>query len=594
MAVDGFLLNAVKVELEERLVSLRVGKIHQPRQELLTITFRGRESSYKLLLSAHPVRCRVHLTERAYPNPLSPPTFCMVLRKHLEGSKLVKISQPALERQLEFSFEARDELGNSREKVLICEIMGKHSNILLVDKETNTIIDAIKRYTHTVSQHREVLPGRPYVPPPEQKKVNPLLLDAEQFQQLLLQCPLHWTVDKGLLNIVQGFSPQTCKEIIVRAGLDTETRIDTCGQYEIAALWLALEGLVSTIRNANFKPTIIRKDARLVAFAPVELKQFHNLEQIHFASTSQALDHYFQSHEEWEAFQTGQHDLKKRLEQEINRFRKKISIQEETLASASQAEQYRIFGELITTNIYRIKQGQKELIAENFYDPQSPRVTIPLDPERSPAANAQVYFKRYNKAKKSARQAAVHLAKNREDLDYLESVLQSVTQAQNIEDLQQLTQELEKTGYIRKSKPHQENTKENTYQSRPFSFNSFNGYLIYVGKNNTQNDFLTLKVAKPDDLWLHVKDLPGSHVVICKKDKKEIPLPDLKEAALLAAYFSKGKESSNVPVDYTLVKHVRKPKGARPGMVVYEHHNTLYVTPSPEALAPILKRKIKD
>ncbi|MGB9782246.1 MAG: Rqc2 family fibronectin-binding protein [Moorellaceae bacterium] len=585
MAFDGLFLSSIRAELSTWLGS-RLERIYQPDKDTLLIHLRRGRDIKKLLLSAHAEHCRLHFTEAVPPNPPEPPLFCMVLRKHLQGGVLVEIHQPGLERVLELRCSCTDELGRPVTRVLVVEIMGKHSNILLLDAK-GTIIDALRRYTHALSRHREVLPGRAYVPPPAQDKADPWSLDEEQLGALIFRSSWDKPLKTLLLEKLAGIGPQTAGEILFRAGLPAEITPESCGEHEVGRIWQALKGLLEASLPSSWQPTLVRdRDKRVLAFAAFDLKQFIGLPRAHFSTPSQVCDAFYEEKRAQTLLAAERRFLTGMVERELKRCLKKEALQAETVTAASGAEQWRLYGELITANIYRLQKGMTSFTAENFYDPEARPVTIELDPSLTPAENAERYFSRYNKARNAARQAALQLEQTREEIAYLNSIAQALEMAESLEDLQEIRQELMRAGYLEPPKVEKrqlQRPKEGA--SRPLELVSSDGFPILVGKNNRQNDYLSLKLAREEDIWLHAKDVPGSHVLI-RTQGRPVPERTLEEAAGLAAYFSRARQAGRVAVDYTWAKHVRKPPGARPGMVLYDHQRTVYVAPlSPDMLS---------
>ncbi len=581
MAYDSLVLSAVVDELNKTLLSARIEKIHQPAKHDVVILFHSPKGKYKLVLSADARLARAHLSQHSRENPLTPPLFCMVLRKHLEGGRLIRISQPDFERVLHLHIESMDELGRLTEKVLICEIMGKHSNVVLIDSATDTILDAAVRFTHAVNRYREILPGKTYVSPPTQGKLNPLEVVDDRFKQLLWAAAVdekiaRTTVEKWLLNTFTGLSPQTCREIYFRSGLALSGLADL-GEYEMQTLWEAFTLVIGPISANQYHPTIVRDShGQVTAFSAIDLLQYEGLTKEHDTMNG-ILDLYYQT--KFEQMRTTQikDRLMKVVSNELTRNQKKLAIQEETIAEAEKADKFRVLGELITANLHLIKPYQTSAELVDYYDPEQKTVTVELDPSLSPSENAQANFKKYNKAK-AGKNAALSLRIDiKAELAYLETVAANIENIEDLSALAEIKTELVEQGCI-KEKIRGKQKKVNTAESLPLEFKSPDGLTIWVGKNNKQNDWLTLKKAKPNDLWLHVKDIPGSHVIV-RAETAEIPDRTLEQAAELAAYFSKARTSSTVPVDYTQRKNVHKPNGAKPGMVIYENQRTIYVTP---------------
>ncbi|WP_258359394.1 Rqc2 family fibronectin-binding protein [Moorella sulfitireducens] len=584
MAFDGLFLAAIKEELTG-LAGSRVDRIFQPEKETIILHLRKGRDTRKLLLCSLADQARVHLTAAAFTNPVTPPLFCIVLRKHLEGSILASVAQPGLERVLSLHFQTTDELGRPGTRVLLIEIMGKHSNIILLNPG-GSIIDAARRYTHAVSRHREVLPGRPYVPPPAQVKADPRSLDAETFASLLWENPWDTPLERLLVTRFAGIGPETAREISCRAGMPAGTTLDSCGEYELARIYQALRDIIAATEPGAWHPVVVMdRDRQPLAFAAYEPYQYEGLPQQPFPTPSAACDSFYQARRERQLLEGARRSLEHILDRELKRCYKKEGLQATAVAEAAEAENFRLAGELITANIYRLEKGQAALTVNNFYDPAGEMVTIELDPALTPAENARRYFHRYNKAKNAARIAKEQLEQTRAEIAYLESIAQALSMAVSFEDLAEIRRELRQAGYLleekEKEKPGKKgDKKEAARPSRPLEFTSPDGFKILVGKNNRQNDWLTLKYAASSDLWLHAKDIPGSHVIIRTGGLEEVPFTTLEMAARLAARYSRAGQSSKVPVDYTLVKNVRKPSCAKPGMVIYDHQRTVFVSPA--------------
>ncbi|MHB1421514.1 MAG: Rqc2 family fibronectin-binding protein [Bacillota bacterium] len=584
MAFDAVVLAAVARELQEELTGGKIDRVFQPEKDMIIMHVRRAKNNYRLLASAHAVHGRVHLTTTSYANPAAPPMFCMVLRKHLEGGRITSIFQPDMERVLQIRVEATDELGDRVEKLFVCEIMGKHSNLLLLDPGSATIIDAYKRYSHATSRYREVLPGRPYLPPPPQGKLNPLGAGEEEFRQRLLESPLDRRLPRALLETVSGLSPEMSRELILRAGLDLDLLLDNCGDYELNRVWEALHQLIKTIKKGRYQPTLVIEGNSYTAFSAVDLLQYPG-KKVQNDSISHTLDIYFSGRREQDKLHQFRTSILSTVDRELDRNCKKLSLQEETITAAGEAESYREAGELITANIYRMQKGQDFLDAENFYLPEAPLIRVTLEPTLTPAENAQKYFRRYNKARSTREMASLQATQTREEIRYLQEVQFSLNEAESLQELEEVRQELVKEGYIPAKPTIRGKKKEQASSagSQPLSFMSTAGMEILVGRNNRQNDHLTMRMAKDRDLWLHTKEIPGAHVVI-RTGNGEIPPETMEEAAVLAAYYSKARDSAKVPVDCTFRSNVWKPRGAKPGMVLYENHRTFVVTPSREII----------
>lgn len=591
MPFDGLFLAAIKTELKKTLLQGRIDKIHQPDKMELVLVISRPGSRRRLVISAHARDARVHLSEGTRENPLTPPLFCMVLRKHLEGARIEDIIQSGLERVLEMRLATRDELGRPGIKSLIIEIMGKHSNIILLDQATGTIIDGIKRYSHAVSRHREVLPGRVYEPPPEQAKHNPLELSEEQFRNILLAEPLDTPLKDILQLRLAGFSKAVCLEVLFRSQLPRHQVLDRCGDYELRLLWEALQSITQPCCREHFTPTLVRDAGeKPVDFAAIDLTMFEGYKRSTDAP-SRVAESFFDSRRLAEKVSGFQNSLLASTNKNIKRLTKKLLIQQEDLDRAREADIYRLYGELLQANLYRLDDSCSEATLDNFYDPEGPQVTIPLDPYLTPARNAQAYFKKYLKAKNTRQAALEQIVHNSNELVYLREVNTAIEMADDMSNLEEIRHELVEQGYLpaapatKKGKPAVK-----AKAGHPLSFISSDGFIILVGKNNRQNDRLTMKQAGPGDIWLHTKEIPGSHVVIRTEDRSVTPTT-LAEAASLAAHFSQARQSKNVPVDYTLRKHVSKPTGARPGYVIYRNQKTLTANPDPELVVRLARQE---
>lgn len=589
MAFDSFALAAVKKELAAKLSGGRIERIYQPERETGVFYVRQQGQVFKLLFTTSATSARVQLTSGTYHHPVSPPPFCMVLRKHLEGGKILSFHHPPLERVLSLRIAGQGELGRE-EKVLVAEIMGKHSNLVLLDAETNTVIDAIKRHTFATNRYREVLPGREYVPPPQPEKVNLLTAREEDFTKALLSQSKSLWLPSALTNCFLGLGPELSKEIVARAGLDPETPLKNCGTYELERLWLACQELLQVYQTDAWQPTLVTSGKEYIAFTAYNPLQYQGMPKIFFTSMSEALDTYYAARLEKEKFQRTFQNLSQTVNQALKRTAKKLGFQEEALATTTKVLEYKTFGELLTANLYQLKGGEESFTTENFYSPQREPVTIPLDPALSPAQNAQSYFQKYRKAKESRLKLLPQIAETKEEIQYLTSILASLKQAEKINELLEIKAELEETGYLEREKK----VKGTAGKEKPafLTVTLANGDQILIGKNNKQNDYLTFKVAQAEDLWLHAKEHPGAHVIIKGASPgKEVSPATLAEAARLAAYYSDAREAKKVAVDITRRKYVRKPPGAKPGFVLYDHHRTLYVSPETSSSLAFLNNK---
>lgn len=587
MPFDGFVLSAIVKELAEKITGSFIDRVHQPAAEAVVLNLRQAKNRLRLFLSAHPVNARAHLTAEGKENPPSPPLFCLVLRKHLEGGRIRKVRQPGLDRVLILEIEARDEMGFPAPKNLVCEIMGKHSNIILVDPRSDQIIDAAKRYSHLVSRYREVLPGRPYLPPPAQNKLDPLALREEELTRVLLEGPLELPLRDLLPARLDGFSKTLAKELLYRAGLPEETILDECGEYELKRIWQALLKMVEQAREGKFDPTLVGGRNDYVDFAAFDLTHLPGPGR-EKGEMNALVDRFYAWKERKEAFSAEREALLKVVRKELKRLSKKLALHKEELKEAEEASTYRLYGELLMANLHRVEKGSAEVLLENYYDPGNGTVRIPLDPGLSPLENALACFKKYNKTKGTIKAARKFASEAEKEIAYLSSVETALLQAHSAGDLLEIKEELAGQGYLPK-KEKKEQKKAPSPVPAPLAFTSSEGFPILVGRNNKQNDYLTMRLAGGNDLWLHAKDIPGAHVVIRTGGRAPGPAA-LQEAAALAAYYSRARHSQNVPVDYTLRKNVFKPAGARPGFVLYKEQRTIFVNPDEELVERLKKR----
>lgn len=579
MPYDSLVMAASSSEFQNKLLGSRVMKIYQPDKFSITMRFHTVQGNLQVFLSAHPVTGRAHFTNISRENPDNPPLFCMVLRKHLEGGRVTAIEQLGWERILRFTFSTTDETGLPAERYLYLEIMGKHSNLILVDATTDTIIDGIRRYSHHLSRYREVLPGRPYLLPPPQEKSTPDELQEETFHAALLNQEFTLPVAKALTAAVAGLSPFLAKELVARAGLDEMTTLEYLGEYDYCRLWQALAEIARIRSTGEYQPVILHLQGKPYDFAAIALVGLDTAEQRFYPTISSALDDFYLVREEQSRLESKQRELLKRVNTEIQRLIKKIALQEEDLAAAEAAEKYREAGELLTTYLYKIEKGMNRIALPHFLDPEK-LVEISLDPRLAPMDNVRHYFHRYNKAKHSRALIATQLSANREELAYVESILLALENCTDLAQLEEIKHEWIAAGYMpQKQDKKAKKTAKNQTATEPFAY-TIDGYTILAGRNNRQNDRLTLSIAAKDDIWLHTQKIPGSHVIIRKKPGEEIPEHIIRQGAAIAAWHSRAKNSNQVPVDYTVVSQVKKPGGAKPGMVIYFQQKTLYVTPN--------------
>lgn len=572
MALDGAFLYAVRQEMN-CLIGARVEKIHQPAREEIIISMRTREGGYKVLISASADRARVHLTEVQPENPKVPPMFCMLLRKRLGSGKLLAIRQDGLERVLYLDFSCINELGDVVQITLACEIMGRYSNLILID-ENGKIIDSIKRVDSEMSSKRLVLPGMIYETPPRDERLNFLSCTQNALRDTLKACS--GSLPKMLLNSLEGVSPVLTREWAFYTGRGADCRTETMTEDMYDRLLYAIGRTKTMLTEGECHFTIAStKEGQLKDFSFMPLHQYGTLMVTkEMPSACALLDHFYAQRDRAARMKQRANDLFRLLVQTTERTSRRISSQTEELEQCREKDSLRRKADLISANLYRIKKGDTEAVIEDFYEPDCPTVTIDLDPRLTPPQNAQRYYSAYKKACTAEKILAEQIAAGKSELLYLDSVLDVLTRAETENDLEQLRLELSEQGYVRaarlKGKPPK--------SLPPMEYASSEGYKILVGRNNKQNDKLTLKDAEKLDIWLHTQNIAGSHVII-RAGGEEVPLKTIIEAASLAAYHSKAQTSAQVPVDYCLVKYVKKPAGAKPGMVIFSNQHTVYVTP---------------
>lgn len=564
MAFDGLFTRAITHEIANSLQTGRISKIYQPSKYEILLHIRANGKNQKLLLSAHPTYARMHLTTQNYDSPALPPMFCMLLRKHLEGGFIEKIEQIDLERMIQITIRSRNEIGDESLKTVIIEIMGRHSNIILVDSKTNIILDSLKHVSLAVNRHRTVYAGIEYVAPPTQQKINPLQIETQEEFIRPLDF-LSGNMDKQLVGAFTGISPLFAKEVVTKAGMVNEH-----------ALSEAFFTLQKPLLQHQYTPSMIAANGKefFYLFPLAHLKG----EEKTFSSVSELLDRFFFGKAERDRVKQQAHDLERFMQNEKAKNKKKLIKLQKTLEDAGKADKYQLFGELLTANMYAMKKGDKDIEVINYYDENSSTVKIALDPLRTPSENAQRYFQKYQKAKNSIAIVEEQIEKTNEEIVYFDSLLQQM-EAASSKDIEEIREELAEEGYVRNRKT--KNVKKKPTKPILDKYIASDGTEILVGKNNKQNDYLTNKLARRDEIWLHTKDIPGSHVVIRSLEPSD---ETLMEAAKLAAYFSKAKESSSVPVDYTKIRHVKKPSGAKLGFVTYDNQQTVYVTPDADTV----------
>lgn len=563
MAYDGLFTIAMTKELQQ-LVTGRIGKIHQPNAQEIIMTIRSNGANHRLLFSIHPTYARIHLTAQTIDNPQEPPMFCSLLRKHIDGGFIESIEQLDADRIIKISIASKDEIGDPIRRILYAEIMGRHSNLIMVDDSTEKIVDSLKHLSPAVNSYRTVLPGSIYIAPPKQDKLNPTTVSSDDILSFFNE-------SKTAQDIMQhfiGFSSLHATELLTRA---SEKQVKPSGIFK---------DFVEEFIIGGTQPTYIEKGRKII-FSPINLYSFEDKKTI-YPNLSLLLDRVFFARAERDRVKQQAGDLESWLHGETNKLKLKLKKLAQDLKRAQNLDEYQLKGELLMANLYNFEKGASSVIVDNYYSETGEQLTIQLSERKTPIENAQNYYSKYNKFKNALIKVEEQIQITKDDLQYFEMLHQQVEQASPA-DIEEIREELAEQGYmrLRKSKRRKKPTKPS-----PEQYISSTGIPISVGKNNKQNDFLTFKIARKWETWLHTKDIPGSHIVIHSDNPDE---QTIIEAATLSAYFSKARDSSSVPVDYTLAKHVKKPNGSKPGFVIYFEQKTIFVTPDEELVMKLQK-----
>ena len=573
MAFDGITIAAMVRELNNNLAGGRINKIAQPEGDELMITARGTEGQKRLLLSASASLPLIYFTEKNKISPLTAPNFCMLLRKHIGSARIAGIRQPGLERVVEFDLEHLNELGDPCKKMLILELMGKHSNLIFCD-DKNMILDSIKHVSSHMSSVREVLPGREYFITKTQDKWDPLTITQEEFLEKVCKKPV--SAAKALYSSLTGLSPVIAEELCYRASVDGNDSILSLNEISCIHLYHTLQRMMEDVKEANFTPNIIYRGEEPVEYGVFLFQQYGpEYHSVSFDSVSSMLETYYASKNILTRIRQKSADLRKIVQTALERNRKKLILQQKQMKDTEKKEKYRVYGELINTYGYNLPEGSKSFQALNYYTNEE--ITIPLDETLTPAQNSKKYFDRYTKLKRTEEALTTQLADTESEIEHLESISNALDIARSESDLAQIKEELTQYGYIKRHFSGKKGAKMQA-KSKPFHYISSDGFDIYVGKNNFQNDELTFKFATGNDWWFHAKKMAGSHVVVKTKDG-ELPDRTFEEAGRLAAYYSKGRTAPKVEIDYIQKKHVKKPGGAKPGFVVYYTNYSLMAEP---------------
>ncbi len=573
MPLDAVCIHALAAELEKRLVGGRIDKVQQPERDMLLLSLRAQGENLRLLLSAGTGSARVYLSRASYENPQEPPMFCMLMRKHLVGARILSIRQPDWERMLILELEARDELGVSSRKQLVAEMIGRSANIILVG-EDGRILDCIRRADFGGDAQRRMLPGMIYRLPPKQAKLSFFETEPDKLRVLARTADREIPADRWLLDSFSGLSPLLCRELAHRCAGDYETLPEQ------------MEALKETVEAGEWRPTLLLREGKTQDFSFLPISQYGR-ETVNEAydSFSELLDAFYTRRDQAEQRRRRSHELQRSIRTQRDRLARKLANQREELKRTESREDVRRRAELITANLYRLKKGDRVLVCQNYYEEGCPEISIPMDGQKTPQQNAAAMFKEYNKLKGARLHLTELIAQGDQQLDYLNSVLAELEQAESEKDLAEIRRELSETGYLKKSRIR---AKEKGRAQAPLRFVTDDGFEVLVGRNNVQNDELSTRIARRTDYWLHTQKVHGSHVIL--RCEGQVPgRIALEQAAALAATYSQGRDGGKIPVDYTMVRNVRKPSGAMPGKVIYTEYKTMLAEGN-EALAERLKR----
>ena len=569
MAFDGITISCLVKECNDKLLGGRILKIAQPENDELILTLKNGKEQYRLLISADPSLPLLYFTSVNKQSPMTAPNFCMLLRKHIQSARILSITQPEFERIIRFELEHLDEMGDVCKKYLIIEIMGKHSNIIFCDDQ-DIIIDSIKRISTMVSSVREVLPGRNYFIPDTQEKKNPMTITLEEFGEMILRksCQLY----KAIYSSLTGISPVVAQEICFRAQVDSDLPTNSISEEQLRLVYDTLLGIRKQIIGGSFDPNIIYENGIPTEYCAIPLSSYSNDAIKHFESISELLERFYAEKNTIFRIRQRSTDLRKIVQTALERNVRKYDIQLKQLADTQKKDLYKVYGELLNTYGYNVKPGSKSVEVENYYTNEP--IVIPLNKEFSPIENAKRYFEKYNKLKRTEEALSILTQETHDEIEHLDSIMNSLDIALHESDLIQIKEEMVLSGYMKRKG----RTQKERITSKPFHYISKDGFHIYVGKNNIQNEELTFKFATGNDMWFHAKGIPGSHVLV-KTQGEKIPDTTYEEAAKLAAYYSKGRGNDKVEIDYTEKKNVKKPSGSKPGFVIYYTNFSMMIEP---------------
>lgn len=571
MALDGIVISNLVYELNNALEHARISKIAQPETDELLFTCKGPNGNYRVAISASASLPFVYLTQENKPSPLQAPTFCMVLRKHIANGKILRVYQPGMERIIHFEVEHLNELGDLCKKTLIVELMGKHSNIIFCN-EDGTIIDSIKRISSATSSVREVLPNREYfIPATQGEKANPLETNREEIAAILKDKPLN--LSKAIYTSFTGISPLIANEIAYRAGFDGDASVAALSEVELLHLANHFVWFMEDIQDHKFIPNIVRNGKEPIDYSSVSLTMYEQYESTEFETISEVLENYYAEKNVYSRIRQKSVDLRKIVSTALERNVKKYDLQIKQQKDAAKKDKYKLYGELLQAYGYNIESGVKLAEVENYYD-NNALIKIPLDPDLSALENSKKYFEKYGKLKRTSEALEGLIEETHTQILHLESIQNALDIAVSSDDLVQIKEELMEYGFIKKNR----SSKKEKTKSKPFHYRSTDGYDIFVGKNNYQNDELSFKVATGNDWWFHAKGMPGSHVIV-KSNNEELPDRVFEEAGRLAGFYSQGRNNEKIEIDYLQKKNLKKPSGGAPGFVVYYTNYSLVIEP---------------
>lgn len=569
MSLDGTVVKNLVYEINNRVINGRIDKIYQNNNDLLiNIRAKGQKEKLFISISGSP---RMYFSEEIFDSPLNPPAFCMLLRKHLENNQILEVSQYKMDRIVKILVKSRDELGEYSKKALIIEFMGKHSNVILIDDDSKKIIDSLKRVNFNLSSVREILPGLTYNPANISEGLNPCQVDS--ISDLIKNSNENFNLKSFLLNTFTGISPQLCSEFEYRANIDFKRNLSSLNENEITELDKTFINIFKNVKENNFSPIKIFRDGLFKDFYAIDLEELNTDEKIKVESISSLLEEFYNSKFLRDTLGSKSKELKKSVKKNIDKLKRKVSNQSNELNLALSRETFKVYADLISSNFHKIEKGAESVIVENFYN-EMEEIEIPLDSKLDGPSNASKYYKKYSKLKNAATFLTEQIEIGKSEISYLESILLNIDFAETPDEIDELYEELEKEGYLKKKKKN--NKKRKDSQDNYIKIKSEDGFDIFIGKNNRQNDYLTHKKAKKNDLWFHVKDAPGSHVIL-KNDNRDFTNTSLLTAARMAAKYSSISKSQNIPVDYTFKINVNRHPAKKPGLVTYTNYKTINI-----------------